>query len=259
MPKETIKKLITRIPQVKGVVQPYTSFGGVTEESDLDFYRRISERLRHKNRAITLWDYEHLILQEFSEIYKVKCLNHTSGNNFTAAGEVTIVAIPDTVNKNVFDIYEPRLSTGVLNKVQEYINTLNSKHVNAVVINPEYEKVTISLEVKFYEGLDKSFYGKKLAEDITKFLSPWAFDDTKEIVFGITLHRSVLIDYMEKLDYVDYLQNVTMKKGESKKAQKNITPENPKSILVSAKTHNINTNLTTCKGETSEEIKVCQA
>ena len=185
LPAETIKKLITRIPQIKGLEQPYTSFEGLPEESDLNFYRRISERLRHKNRAITMWDYEHLILQEFPEIYKVKCLNHTSGNNFTAAGKVTIVAIPDTVNKNVFDIYEPRLSKGVLNKVDTYINRLNTKYVKAKVMNPNYEKVTISLEVKFHEGLDKSFYAKKIDKDIVKFLSPWAFDDAKKLLLEL--------------------------------------------------------------------------
>jgi hypothetical protein len=259
LPAKTIKKLITRIPQIKGLEQPYVSFNGISEESDLNFYRRISERLRHKNRAITLWDYEHLILQKFPEIYKVKCLNHTSENNFTAAGEVTIVAIPDTVNKNVFDIFEPRLSTGLLNKVEAYINQLNTKHVTAKAINPNYEKVKITLEVQFYEGLDKSFYAKKLDEDIIKFLSPWAYDDTKEVEFGITLHRSVLIDYLEKLDYVDYLQNVTMKKDGSSKTEINITPSNPKSILVSEKKHSIDTNITSCGKSLTEEIKICQA
>ncbi|MGJ8744938.1 baseplate J/gp47 family protein [Polaribacter sp.] len=259
LPAETIKKLITRIPQVKGLQQPYVSFNGKAEESDLNFYRRISERLRHKNRAITLWDYEHLILQEFTEIYKVKCLNHTSDKSFLAAGEVTIVVIPDTVNKNVFDIFEPRVSTGVLNKVEAFINQLNSKHVTAKVINPNYEKVKITLQVQFYKGLDKSFYAKKLDEDIIKFLSPWAYDKTKEIAFGITLHRSVLIDYLEKLDYVDFLQNVTMRKEGSTKAETNITPSSPKSILVSEKKHSIDTNLTACGESLTEEINICQA
>lgn len=259
LPAETIKKLITRIPQVKGLKQPYVSFNGITEETDLNFYRRISERLRHKNRAITLWDYEHLILQKFTEIYKVKCLNHTSDSSFTAAGEVTIVAIPDTVNKNVFDIFEPRVSTGLLHKVQAYINKLNTKHITAKVINPNYEKVKVTLQVQFYKGLDKSFYAKKLDQDIIKFLSPWAFDKTKEVAFGVTLHRSVLIDYLEKLDYVDYLQNVTISKEGSSKDEINITPSNPKSILVSEKKHAIDTNLTTCGESLTEEIKICQA
>lgn len=258
LPAKTIKKLITRKPQIKSVAQPYNSFKGNPEESDALFYRRISERLRHKNRAITLWDYEHLVLQEFPEIYKVKCLNHTNENSFIAAGDVTLVVVPDTVNKNVFDIYEPRLSRALMNKVENYLNALNTMHVTTKVINPNYEKVTITLEAKFHEGLDESFHTKKLEEDIIKFLSPWAFDDTKEVEFGITLHRSVLIDYLEKLEYVDYLQNVNMDK-DGTPSNNSITPLNPKSILVSAKRHNISTVLTTCKGEKIEAIIECKA
>jgi len=262
---DSIKKLITRIPQVKGVNQPYSSFNGKPEESDHSFYRRISERLRHKNRAITLWDYEHLILQKFPEVYKVKCLNHThipnEGNtdtdNYVAAGHVTLVVVPDCVNRNVFDIYQPRVSRGLLNRIKEYINTLNTPHVTAQVINPDYEEVKVSLEVQFYEGYDETFYSKKLEEDITKFLCPWAFDITQEVTFGVDLHKSVLIDYMEKLPYVDYLQNVIIEKeGEVK--EKEVTPATPRSILVSAKSHDIETVLTSCKGEKTEENITCQ-
>jgi hypothetical protein len=258
LPAETIKKLITRVPQIKSVKQPYNSFDGTPEESDENFYRRISERLRHKNRAITLWDYEHLILQKYPEIYKVKCLNHTSETSFNAAGSVTLIAIPDTVNKNVFDIHEPRVSKGLLNKAETYINTLNSLHVNAKVINPNYEKVYVKLEVQFHEGYDKSFYTKQLDEDIIKFLSPWAYDDTKEVEFGVTLHKSVLIDYLEKLDYVDYLQNVEIKKGSTGKAKASISPSDPKSILVSAKSHDISTVMSDCKGDIKQIKKICQ-
>jgi diaminopimelate epimerase len=52
--------------------------------------------LRHKNRAITIWDYEHIILQKFPEIHKVKCLNHSKTeikndkevNSFLSPGNV---------------------------------------------------------------------------------------------------------------------------------------------------------------------------
>ena len=42
------------------------------QKSYKHYYTRVSERLRHKNRAIQLWDYEHLILQNFPHLYRVK-------------------------------------------------------------------------------------------------------------------------------------------------------------------------------------------
>lgn len=255
----TISKLSQRISNVKAITQPYNSFDYKPAESDSDYYRRISERLRHKNRAITMWDYEHIILQEFPELFKVKCLNHTSETSFQAPGNVTLVIVPDTVNKNVFDIYQPRVSTATLNKIQDHITQLNSMHINTFVINPNYEVVVVSLAVKFKVGFDVNFYSQELGSDITKFLSPWAYDNTIPITFGVSVHISLLIDYLEKLGYVDYLEDVELIK-DGGKPQKVVSPSNPKSILVSAKAneHIINTNVTSCESITIEENEECQ-
>lgn len=244
LPANTIAKLVERKQLVKSVSQPFNSFGGSPAESDQAYYQRISERLRHKNRAITLWDYERLILQQFPEIHKVRCLNHTSETSYLAPGNVTIVVIPDIQNKNVFDIYQPRLSKATLNKVQNYINQLNSLHVNTIVMNPEYEEVEISLKVKFRPGYDENYYQKVLNEDLTKFLSPWAFEKSVDLQFGTTLHKSIIINYIEKLKYVDFITDIQIKhQGELKTS---IVPSNPKAILVSVKQHKISSLQLVC-------------
>jgi len=275
LPAETISKLITRIPQIKSVSQPFNSFNGKPIESDDTYYKRVSERLRHKNRAITLWDYEHLILQEFPEVFRVKCLNHTNNttNSFLSPGDVTLIVVPDIINKNVFDIYEPRVSKATLNKIQNYISNLNSMHVEVSVINPEYEKVVIKLSVRFFAEYDENFYKKQLNEDIAKFLSPWAFDTSQDILFGIELHRSTVIDYIEKLYYVDYLAELEMAKLEDNTEPENpndtgyqaaleflpvVSPSNPKRILVSVKNHIISTDIKTCKQPIIQAPETCQ-
>lgn len=285
LPAKTISKLITRVPQIKSIDQPFNSFSGKPLESDTSYYLRVSERLRHKNRAITLWDYEHLILQEFPNVFRVKCLNHTfvSGTNtsFLSPGKVTLVVIPDIVDKNVFDIYEPRVSTATLNSIENFINSKNSMQVYAKAINPDYEKVIIKLKVKFYEKYDENFYKKQLNEDLIKFLSPWAFDTSKQIIFGVELQRSIVIEYIENLYYVDFISMLEMAIYIDKKTNKEqpnpledtennegnvnlldflttLSPSSPKNILVSVKNHIISTNIITCKTPTSEEPEKCQ-
>ena len=252
----SISKLVQRISNVKSVTQPYNSFDYKPEETDSDYYRRISERLRHKNRAVTMWDYEHILLQEFPELYKIKCLNHTSETSYQAPGNVTLVVVPDTKNKNAFDMYQPRVSTATLNKVKNHISQLNSMHVNTFVINPNYEEVTVQLDVKFQTGLDENYYSQELNTDIIKFLSPWAFDTSIPITFGVSIHISSLIHYIEELKYVDFLQNVKLlKKGAP--VDKVVMPSDPKSILVSAKNHEIGNNIIECTTST-EQKEECQ-
>jgi len=285
LPAKTISKLITRVPQIKSIEQPFNSFDGKPLESDESYYLRVSERLRHKNRAITLWDYEHLILQEFPSVFRVKCLNHTfisgTGTSFLSPGKVTLVVIPDIVDKNVFDIYEPRVSTATLNSIESFINSKNSMLVSAKVINPDYEKVIIKLDVKFYPQYDENFYKKQLNEDLIKFLSPWAFDTSKQIIFGVELQRSIVIEYIENLHYVDFLSKLEMAIYIDKKTDKEhpkpledtennkanvhlldflttLSPSSPKNILVSVKNHIIGTNIKTCKEPIPEQPEKCR-
>ncbi|MEM6686624.1 MAG: baseplate J/gp47 family protein, partial [Bacteroidota bacterium] len=231
MPAETMSKLESRLATVKKVTQPYASFDGFPKESDLDFYRRVSERLRHKNRAITLWDYEHLVLQEFNYLHKIKCLNHSTSTSFKAPGEVVLVAIPNIIDQNVYDIYKPKLSQTKLNDIETYINKLNTMHVNAKVVSPVYEPVQITLDARFYKGLDANFYAKKLQDDLAQYLAPWAFDKQQPISFGNALYASEVIFYIENLDYVDYIKNFKMlHEGEQ---GDEIIPKDQKSILTS--------------------------
>ncbi|MCX8526126.1 baseplate J/gp47 family protein [Chryseobacterium formosus] len=235
---ETISKLITRVPQVKSVSQPYNSFDGKYQETDVEFYRRVSERLRHKNRAITQWDYEHLVLQEFPEVYKVKCLNHTSEKSYMAPGHVTLMVVPNIKNKNAFDVYQPRVSRASLNKIQNYVNELNTLHVTAQVVNPNYKEAKVEAKVKFFDQYDETFYLKQLDEDIKKYISPWAFTDAKDIDFNIKLNVNQLINYLEQLYYVDYIDGVTILVNDVPQKQSLIEVD-PKSILVSAKQHKV--------------------
>ncbi|MFD2565662.1 baseplate J/gp47 family protein [Aquimarina rubra] len=243
IPAGTISKLVERLANVKGALQEYGSFDGKREETDKEFYRRISERLRHKQRAITIWDYEHLVLQEFPDIYKINCLNHTSLTSFLSPGDVTLVIIPNIINQNVYDPYKPRISKAKRNEIQNFINQLNTLHVTAQVINPIYEEVKVILKAKFYEGKDENFYSTQLQKDIAKLLAPWAFEETSIVDFGITLHESVVINYIEKLEYVDYITDFQLQKETGItnlgvkifSSVKKVEPSSAKVILTSVK------------------------
>ena len=261
LPAETISKLTERDSTIKGVLQPYNSFGGKAEESDEGYYRRVSERIRHRDRAISLWDYEHLVLQKFPEVYKVKCLNHTKGNDYHAPGCVSVVVIPNIKNNNAFDIFQPRLSTAKRNEIQNYINELNTFFVSAEIINPDYEEVEVTLGVKFNVGFDENFYTKQLEDDVKKYLSPWAYSETSVLNFGVTFRKNKLISYLENQPYVDFLDDVVVKHRTSENSpyieKTNVIPSNPKAILVSAKKHFITAVQSKCGVQTPKKPVVC--
>jgi len=65
--------------------------------------------------------------------------------------------------------------------------------------------------LKLYEDYkDLTFYSNKLKEEITKYLSPWAYGNTSSLDFGGRLFKSVLINFIEERYYVDFIKDVFM-------------------------------------------------
>jgi hypothetical protein len=247
-PAGTISKMVTKTVEVKKIIQPYNSFGGKPLESKNDFYIRTSERLRHKHRAVTNWDYEHLVLQQFPEVYKIKSLNHTCLEescdcSFLKPGHVTLIAVPDVHNKNQFNPLEPKLSLDVITSVEEFLKELCSFFVIPQVKNPKYELVQLDFKVKFRTEGDFGFYADVLNNDVMKYLTPWAFTTGTDIVFGGHVRKSVLLNFIEELEYVDFVTDFSMYHivdGNKGSDSDEIVIDNPAAILVSHSNHIIN-------------------
>jgi Baseplate J-like protein len=250
---ETISKLENSISAVKSVKQPYASFGGKLSEAGNEYYRRVSERLRHKGRAITMWDYERLVLENHPSIYKVKCINHMryrSVNsepcyNQMAGGGVTVIVVSNLRNQNLVNPLQPTTSNAMRTEIETMLNKRSSRFVDVKVINPKYEEIFVKFKVYFGKqwSSDKGYYSTQLNEDIKKFLSPWAYEEGADIRFGGKLHASFILNFIEEREYVDYITDFALFKldenGVPGLPLEEISASEVYSILVSAPQHEI--------------------
>jgi hypothetical protein len=209
-PKETISKFHEPIDFIKKVTQPYASFSGKKKEDDLLLYQRSSERLRHKKRAVTSWDFERLILDEFPEVHRVKCLNHYRYNSTTisnvSAGYITLIPIAKSNNYQNPVSWKPLLSLGIMKKIQQHIAKIASPHARISVKTPTLEKIEVKFKVKYHEipGADTRLYATELKKIINAYLSPWAFENT-DMVFANAIEISALIQLIDNQIFVDYI------------------------------------------------------
>ncbi|WP_421795241.1 baseplate J/gp47 family protein [Haliscomenobacter sp.] len=216
LPDGSLKKIVVDTANIAKIEQPYATFGGKAPERPENFYRRIAERLRHKGRAVNIWDYEYLVLEAFPQIYKVKCLTHTLGlpgmkYDFEFLnGKVTLVVIPNVRNLPLSQREKPKASQNLLGDIQRFLKDRISPFVCLQVLNPRYETINVNFEVKFRPGKDDAYYKKVLEEEIKTFLSPWRADEPAEIQFGGEVYRSSLIDFCDSREYVDFVQNFQM-------------------------------------------------
>jgi hypothetical protein len=217
LPPGTITKLDQPDAAVKGVDQPFPTFGGRPVETTVAFATRVSERLRHKDRAIALWDYEHLILEPFPGIYQARCLNHTqyepsaTGTGIyreLAPGHVTVVTIPDRSGPDARDPLRPFTSLRVLREIEQFVAERVSCFATLHVRNPQFEEVRVDLRVRFRDGVDETFHVNKLKREITEFLSPWAFRSDARPTFNGKVYKSVLVNFVEERTYVDFVSDV---------------------------------------------------
>ncbi|MBT1699063.1 baseplate J/gp47 family protein [Fulvivirgaceae bacterium PWU4] len=245
LPAETITAAVEDLPAIKSIQQPYASFGGRQTEAANVFYTRISERLRHKQRALTVWDYERLVLQQFPGVCRVRALPATGD------GVVKLIVIPDLRNKAGMDPFEPRFSQAYRSNIAQYLQAHSPGHAIIQVLNPEYLKVKIRVSVRIKPGFSALYCQQQLDIALQRFLSPWAFEQAGEISFGGTVYANSVVSLIDAYEYVDYvlgLRFFTSTNGDDyhavplEEGNVNIVkPPRPECILVSAPAHVIDT------------------
>jgi hypothetical protein len=239
LPAGSLTKLKTAVAAIKSVAQPYASFGGALIEDDTALARRAAERLRHRNRALTGWDWERLVLQEFPQVYRAKCIPHASASSWLAAGHVMLVVVPDLRNRNAVDPLQPRVDLDTLERIREFVSARCGMQLRFTVRNPRYRAVQLDFKVRLRAGFGFAFYGAELNRALQQALSPWAFDSGAQLGFGGRIVRSELLDYVESLPYVDFVTDFHLAREGVAEDRAEIAPDAPDVILVSAAQHRI--------------------
>jgi hypothetical protein len=265
LPAQTISGLIVPDAMITKISQPYPSFGGRKEETADEFYTRVSERLRHKGRAINVFDYERIILDAFPEISKIKCIPHSKMcrdaqgkiTQLQSPGWVTLAVIPQIDNYPADERFSPKVSRIILERVSEYLRKRTSVFAKVQVINPVYQPISFKGNIRLRPGKDANFYQKTLISEVQAYLSPWINSGSQNIIFGGTLMMSSVLQFIENRDYVNYVTDFTMflnNGGIEGPPLKAVTADTPWSVLIGGiQTYTIITN-DTCSGASQQPV-----
>ena len=100
VPPGSIIGLVSSIPTVASATN-FTSTGGGNDKENIHAIERVGPaRLRHRGRAVTLDDFESLVLEEYPEIAAVRAFAGLGSDGRHAQSHVTVVLLPwDTENR----------------------------------------------------------------------------------------------------------------------------------------------------------------
>ena len=207
---DQLGKLRTEIRGVKKIAQPFGSFGGRAHEALEDYRTRVSERLRHRGRAIAAWDYERLVLERFPEIHTARCIPHHDRTGRAAANHVSLVVIPIR-HASSHSTVAPMADLDTLASIESFASGLAPSVATVAVTNPLYVPVSVEAEVRFKLGTATAEGTRRLEEVLARFFAPWAFAGGKRPEFGGSLYASEVIALIDSLVYVDAVRGLRLR------------------------------------------------
>ncbi len=210
LPPNTIKSFRNKVPGINGINQLFSSFGGRPAETTDQYYIRVSERLRHKNRMVTNRDIEEAILEEFPQLLMAKSISpESSFNSLYSSGskKIRVIIVPKEADEGFFTNNQPRVNLADLYKIKTFVKAGVSPFVDIEIENPVYEKIKLIGKVKFggKQNADTGFYMQKLNEDIRRYLCPWLYESSSSFKIGSLIYIAELLNYIKKRPYVEYL------------------------------------------------------
>lgn len=207
LPAFSVESFEDDFPGLLSVVQPIESSGGRESEEKTHFYRRVSESLKHKFRAVTRWDIEKMLLQEFNWLGFVQVFGNFGNENFVEPGEVIVVGMPKIENKVNF--YLPKLNPGQLKEMELYLKKIVNPFVDFKVINPQYEYLMIKGKIKF-DSPDTGLLFKKLYDELLQESCPWFYDDISTAFYQRETKRAEILNLITSRSYVKFFTSFSL-------------------------------------------------
>jgi hypothetical protein len=204
IPPNSIEGFLDPIDGIINVEQHLGSIQGKNRESNMDFYMRSSELLRHKNRPVTKWDFEKFILSKFNWLSHVKCYSVNGKNNQLNIQLLCIKKIEG--HQNIDNI---KLSSAEKNEIKEYLKNYTSPFSKIEIINPVFEDLWIKCKVLF-KNISNGKGIHKLHADLFNFICSWLYTPSEKNKIGAKIKKLDIINFLNSRPYVYFITGISI-------------------------------------------------
>jgi hypothetical protein len=208
--------------------------------------------LRHKNRAVTNWDVERIILDKFKEIDKVRVYGRNNHERQLLKGSsMQIVLIPKNSMTGNIRKRNDKVDYQTLIAVKEYVSKMVSPYIKIEVYNPVYEQLKVKCRVKFNDYQKRGTLLQELNRELVSYFSPDIDTPGFEKGFDESISKTEILNFIESRPYVVYVTEFSVLQLVEVRGKYRIidTADNtkmqelrtisPYTILTSAPLHNI--------------------
>jgi hypothetical protein len=232
---ETITQLKTTFPYVDSVANPEAADGGADQEN-LDMARiRGPQTIKHRDRAVTSEDFEWLVREASSKVFKVKCMPATglipqsnpeneNGKSKPATekttadlslrfkqGSVTIIIVPESEEQKPFPSQEliREIEEYLLTRISTCLTTPYTLQIN--LMGPGYIRMGAEASVRFRSIREAKKIEGRIIENLKQFFHPlYGGPEKKGWDFGRNIYISEVYEVIENTEGVDYVEKVSL-------------------------------------------------
>ena len=187
------------------------SEGGKPAETQEVFWTRVFSHIRYKGRAVTVQDYEDLILEKFADVLQVKCIPALLNESLcrpSAKLKVTAVIVEKNHSAYLPFPLRPKVARQLLKEIKASVLEqttpfmLPGKMLEFEAVNPSYRDISFRIAVHFSDKVNTQENKRKLLEDLSYFINPWLICRDQPMKFGCWLNYGEIVSYLQNLSYV---------------------------------------------------------
>lgn len=217
----SITQLKTTVPYIDSVNNIEAAAGGSDAESLESFLQRAPRTLRHRQRAVTLQDYEDLAKLASTSVARAKCvplydLKEDPDGTRKYPGTVSLIIVPDST------ALKPIPSNELIARVSDYLDKYRIPTTNLVIVEPEFIRVQVSLEIALRSLEGASQVEKAVDDALTDYLHPLK-GGTRNTGwdFGRIPYQSDLYSLLEDVAGVDHIRSLAIEEVEEPAGARN--------------------------------------
>ena len=206
----TISQLKTTVPYVDRVVNFAAASQGADAETLDSLIARAPRTIRHRNRAVTIEDYQDLALLASPEVARARCvplfdLAVDPDATQHRPGTVSLIIVPRSTAA------KPLASLELLNCVQNYLDARRVATCDLVVVGPDYVRVDVQVQIA-PKSLEVAGQVEVLVtEALRTFLHPLTGgSDGTGWDFGRQPHESDVYALLEAIAGVDHVHGLRL-------------------------------------------------
>ena len=211
----SIVQLKTTVPYIDKVVNYIDATGGAEAESMDSLTARAPAEIRHRNRAVTVEDYEDLAHLASPDIARALCVSNRNlvadpfDNMPPVLGNVSLIVVPNTTAP------KPQPTIELVRRVQQFISARCPVTASVLVVGPLYLRVDVLVEIGVASLDAAGTVVFNVENALAAFLHPLTGGFSQQgWEFGREPHRSDIFKVIADAPGVDHIRALTVRTTE---------------------------------------------